>query len=117
MAYPSNVIVTEVGMREGFQMESRIRPTDTKAEVGLALIGAGIKRLEATSFVSPRAVPQVADAAQLNARVPNVNGAWRAVSAGIATGQNLARLVEVAQTVQTLFGREIPGQVMKAGPR
>ena len=94
MALPSRVTVTEVGMRDGFQMESRILSTDTKAEVGLALIDAGIRRLEATSFVSPQAVPQLADAAELvarlkgrgaelNALVPNVNGAWRAVAAGI----------------------------------
>jgi hydroxymethylglutaryl-CoA lyase len=94
MAYPLQVTLIEVGMRDGFALESRILSTDAKAEVGLALIGAGIRRLEATSFLSPQATPQLADAADLIARlkghgaqlgaiVPNVNGAWRAVAAGV----------------------------------
>ena len=93
-ALPARVSVTEVGMRDGFQSEPRILATDTKAGIGVALIGAGIRRIEATSFVSPQAVPQLADAAELIARlkghgaelqalVPNVNGAWRAVAAGV----------------------------------
>src|ERR1700688_3690575 len=81
-------------MRDGFQMEDRVLPTEHKVQIGLALIGAGVKRLEATSFVSPAAVPQLADAADLVARlkglgaalsalVPNVNGARRAAAAGV----------------------------------
>ncbi len=94
MAYPSQVTLTEVGLRDGVQAETQILSTDAKAGIGLALIAAGITRLEATSFVSPRAVPQLADAAELvaqlkgrgaelSAPVPNVNGAWRALAAGI----------------------------------
>jgi hydroxymethylglutaryl-CoA lyase len=94
MTYPAQVTVTEVGMRDGFQMEARVLPTDTKVRIGLALIAAGVTRLEATSFVSPAAVPQLADAADLIARlkghgavlsalVPNVNGARRAAAAGV----------------------------------
>jgi hydroxymethylglutaryl-CoA lyase len=94
MAYPTQATVTEVGMRDGFQMESRILPTEVKVRIGLALIEAGIVRLEATSFVSRTAVPQLADAADLVARlkgrgaalsalVPNVNGARRAAAAGV----------------------------------
>ncbi len=91
---PQSVTLTEVGMRDGFQMESRVLPTETKVAVGIGLIEAGVKRLEATSFVSPKAVPQLADAAELVARlrgrgaelsalVPNATGAERAVAAGI----------------------------------
>ncbi|MFI4889363.1 MAG: hydroxymethylglutaryl-CoA lyase [Steroidobacterales bacterium] len=94
MAYPSQVLLIEVGMRDGFQAEAQVLSTDAKAGVGLALIAAGIRRLEATAFVSTRAVPQLADAAELvallkghgaelSAFVSNVNGAWRAVAAGI----------------------------------
>ena len=94
MAYPTHVTVTEVGMRDGFQMEARVLPTERKVEIGLALIAAGVTQLEATSFVSPAAVPQLADAADLVARlkgrgaalralVPNVNGARRAAAAGV----------------------------------
>jgi hydroxymethylglutaryl-CoA lyase len=81
-------------MRDGFQMEAQVLATDVKVRIGLALIAAGVKRLEATSFVSPTAVPQLADAAELVARlkgrgaalstlVPNVNGARRAAAAGV----------------------------------
>jgi hydroxymethylglutaryl-CoA lyase len=94
MTYPTKVTVTEVGMRDGFQMEARVLPTERKVEIGLALIAAGVTQLEATSFVSPAAVPQLADAADLVARlkgrgaalralVPNVNGARRAAAAGV----------------------------------
>ena len=93
MPVPSKVIVSEVGMCDGLQMEARILSTDAKIEVGLALITAGVRRLEATAFLSPRSVPQLDDAAdvigrlkgrgaELSAQVPNVNGAWRAVAAG-----------------------------------
>jgi hydroxymethylglutaryl-CoA lyase len=94
MGYRPSVQLTEVGMRDGFQMESRIVDTDRKVEFVLALIDAGFKRLEVTSFVSPTAVPQLADAAELiaalkgrgaelSALVPNVNGARRAAAAGV----------------------------------
>ncbi|HWK34807.1 hydroxymethylglutaryl-CoA lyase [Sphingomonas sp.] len=91
---PRSVQVTEVGMRDGFQMESRILPTERKEAIGLALIAAGVRHIEVSSFVSPAAVPQLADAAalvgrlkgkgaELSALVPNVNGARRGVAAGI----------------------------------
>lgn len=94
MSRPSTVRITEVGMRDGFQMESRILSTREKTAIGLALIDAGLAHIEATSFVSPSAVPQLADAAELvgslrgrgaelNALVPNVAGARRAVAASI----------------------------------
>ena len=97
---PSNaqrpkVSITEVGTRDGFQAESQPIPTDVKAEIIDALIDAGVRRFEATSFVSPRAVPQLADAHEVMARVrrrsdahlaalvPNVRGAERALGAGV----------------------------------
>src|SRR5437870_9629315 len=87
------VLVTEVGPRDGFQSEREFVPTEVKAELINALIGAGVKSFEATSFVSPRAVPQLADAAKvmeliqrrpgvrLSALVPNARGAERAAAA------------------------------------
>ena len=75
-------------------MESRILSVEAKEHIGRGLIAAGLRHIEVTSFVSPAAVPQLADApqlvrrlrglgAELSALVPNVNGARRAVSAGI----------------------------------
>lgn len=90
-----HVIVTEVGTRDGFQAEAEFIPTETKAELVNAMIDAGVRSFEVTSFVSPRAVPQLADAAQvmalvdrrpgvrLSALVPNARGAERAAAAGI----------------------------------
>lgn len=89
------VLVTEVGTRDGFQSESRFVPTEVKAELINRLIRAGVSSIEATSFVSPRAVPQMADAAEVVARierrpglrltalVPNARGAERAAAAKV----------------------------------
>lgn len=91
----NEVRVVEVGTRDGFQMESRFIPTKAKVEVIRKLAEAGLRKLEATSFVSPRAVPQLADAAEvvaaarqvpgleLAALVPNARGAARAAAAGV----------------------------------
>lgn len=92
---PNTALVTEVGTRDGFQMEAAFIPTATKIEVINALIAAGVRRIEATSFVSPRAVPQLADAAEVVAGiarkpgpriaclVPNAKGAVRAAAARV----------------------------------
>jgi hydroxymethylglutaryl-CoA lyase len=89
------VLVTEVGPRDGFQSEPEFVPTEVKAGLINALIDAGVKSFEATSFVSPRAVPQMADAAKvmelihrkpgvrLTALVPNARGAERAAAAKV----------------------------------
>ena len=99
LSYPTTsdrfVLVTEVGPRDGFQSEKEFIPTEVKAELINALIDAGVTSFEATSFVSPRAVPQLADAAQvmelierrpgvrLTALVPNARGAERAAAAKV----------------------------------
>ena len=57
-----HVDVTETGTRDGFQSEPTLIPPEVKAEVIDGLIAAGLRSIEATSFVSPRAVPQLADA-------------------------------------------------------
>ena len=59
----------EVSPRDGLQNEDRILSTEAKVELVAALIGAGARRLELTSFVSARAVPQLADADEVVARV------------------------------------------------
>ena len=87
MNHPGYAEITEVGPRDGFQAERRFVPTTQKIELIDRLIDAGVPRIEATSFVSPRAVPQLADAeevmrgvgrrrgAVLAALVPNKRGA------------------------------------------
>lgn len=89
------VHVTEVGPRDGLQNEKTLLTTAEKVELVRALVVAGVKEFELTSFVSPRAVPALADAAELvaelkgcegihfSALVPNLRGAERALEAGI----------------------------------
>lgn len=88
------IIVNEVGLRDGLQNQPRLVSTEQKLAMLEGLLDAGIIHVEATSFVSPKAVPQMADAAELFARlpykervdysvlVPNLKGYERAVAAG-----------------------------------
>ena len=94
MTQPARVQVVEVSPRDGLQAEERSLPTDTKLELIDRLADAGHTVIEATSFVSPTAVPQLADADELLKRlkrrpgvrypvlVPNERGLERALAAG-----------------------------------
>jgi hydroxymethylglutaryl-CoA lyase len=57
--------ICEVGPRDGLQNECKLIPTDIKAELITRLIDAGIRNIEAVSFVNPKVVPQMADAEEL----------------------------------------------------
>jgi hydroxymethylglutaryl-CoA lyase len=90
----AHVRIYEVGPRDGLQNEATPIPTATKARFIELLAEAGIREIEATSFVAPRAIPQLADADDLFAGlarapgvrypvlVPNVRGLVRAEAAG-----------------------------------
>ncbi len=93
MKLPSQVRVVEVGPRDGLQNEANQVPTEVKARFILGLTEAGYSEIEATSFVSPRWVPQLADAEEVSARldlssgrytalVPNQKGLDRALALG-----------------------------------
>ncbi|MEQ9449337.1 MAG: hydroxymethylglutaryl-CoA lyase, partial [Rhodospirillaceae bacterium] len=60
MARPTRVEITEVGPRDGLQAEPKFVPTELKIKLINDLVDAGVKRMEFSSFVSPRAVPQLA---------------------------------------------------------
>jgi hydroxymethylglutaryl-CoA lyase len=95
MRIPDRVTICEVGTRDGFQIEPDFISTEVKVEVVDLLSAAGLPRLEVTSFVHPKAVPQLRDAEAVMARikrrpgtryaalVPNDKGAVRAVDAGV----------------------------------
>ena len=95
MTFPERVTICEVGTRDGFQIEPDFIPTERKIEVVDLLSEAGVPRIEVTSFVHPKAVPQLRDAEQVMAHirrrpgtlyaalVPNDKGASRAVDAGV----------------------------------
>jgi hydroxymethylglutaryl-CoA lyase len=89
------VRIYEVGPRDGLQNESVAIPTDVKARFIELLVEAGLREIEATSFVSSKAIPQLADADELFAQlprtagvrlpvlVPNARGLARAEAAGV----------------------------------
>src|SRR5690349_12697062 len=95
LVLPTSVDVREVGMRDGLQLEAPV-PLEAKLEMLEALVATGVRRIEATSFVSPKAVPALADADQVaaelsrwgdvhwSALVANARGATRSVDAGVA---------------------------------
>ncbi len=90
-----DVRVYEVGPRDGLQNEATPIPTDAKRRFIELLADAGLREIEATSFVSPRAIPQLADADELMATlerrpgvrypvlVPNARGLERAIAADV----------------------------------
>ncbi len=95
MKLPRRVTICEVGTRDGFQIEPDFIATDRKIDVVNRLAAAGMPRIEVTSFVSPKAIPQLRDAAEVmaaivrrpgtlySALVPNDKGAARAVDARV----------------------------------
>src|SRR6185436_8629972 len=92
---PKAVRIVEVGPRDGLQNEAKSVPTAKKAEFIRMLGAAGLKEIEVASFVHPKWVPQLADAAELipqlpslagvrySALVPNMKGLERAIQTGI----------------------------------
>lgn len=94
MSLPRSVTLFEMGARDGLQNESATISTDDKVRYIDLLSESGLRWIEATSFVSPKAIPQLADAAEVFARirkapgvrypvlVPNLKGYERARAAG-----------------------------------
>jgi hydroxymethylglutaryl-CoA lyase len=92
---PDRVTLTEVGPRDGLQNESRAIPLEQKIALIDALSETGLTRIEAASFVSPKAIPQMANAAEVMAGirrhpsvtyiglVPNEIGARNAIEAQV----------------------------------
>jgi hydroxymethylglutaryl-CoA lyase len=71
---PKAISIHEVGPREGFQFEQGPIPTERKIELVDALSETGLRRIQVTSFVSPRWVPQMADADEITARFKKAPG-------------------------------------------
>ncbi len=93
--YPPRVSIYEVSPRDGLQNEPPLVPVGQKKLLIQALVGAGLRRIEVTSYVSPRWIPQLADAdaltkdiarpdgVQFSALCPNTRGLERAIEAGM----------------------------------
>ncbi|MFH1599720.1 MAG: hydroxymethylglutaryl-CoA lyase [Pseudomonadota bacterium] len=94
MSLPGEVRIVEVGPRDGLQNEKTLVPTADKIELIDRLSATGLRCIEATSFVSPKWVPQMADAAEVftgitkvagvayPVLVPNLQGYERALAVG-----------------------------------
>ncbi|MFP2927079.1 hydroxymethylglutaryl-CoA lyase [Pyxidicoccus sp. 3LG] len=134
---PKRVDVYEVGPRDGLQNELRTLPTRDKARLINALVAAGEKRIEVTSFVSPKWIPQLADAEELlrlvgrregvvfSALVPNLKGLERAKEAGLEEAAVFISASEAhskkninKSIAEALAGaREVTVAALKAGMR
>ncbi|HEY6940514.1 hydroxymethylglutaryl-CoA lyase [Dokdonella sp.] len=111
MSLPAAVRIVEVGARDGLQNEKTIVPAATKIELIDRLSATGLRTIEATSFVSPKWVPQLADAAEVFAGiakrdgvaypvlVPNLQGYARAREVG-------AREVAIFTAASEAFNRK-----------
>jgi len=106
-ALPDEVSIYEVSPRDGLQNEAAQVATHAKVRLIEALAEAGLKRIEATSFVSPKWVPQMADADQVcqmverkgdvrySALVPNGRGLERAIAGGL---EEVAVFISASET-------------------
>lgn len=90
------VDITDVFLRDGLQDEPVIVSTAHKLEIAQALVAAGIKRIEAASFVNPTRVPQMADAAEVISSLPHVEGITYTSLA--LNGKGIDRAVEAGAT-------------------
>jgi hydroxymethylglutaryl-CoA lyase len=96
MNFVNNVTIREVGLRDGLQNEKEFVKTADKLKLFEMLAGAGIKDIEITSFVNPKAVPQLSDAedllsmlpptpdVKLSAVIANIRGVERALKTNIS---------------------------------
>jgi hydroxymethylglutaryl-CoA lyase len=131
------VEVYEVGPRDGLQNELRSLPTVDKVRLIEGLVAAGLRRIEVTSFVSPRWIPQLGDAEKLmgllprhpgvvySALVPNLKGLERARGAGLTEAAVFLSVTEshsrkninksVAEAIAT--AREVAAGALRSGMR
>jgi hydroxymethylglutaryl-CoA lyase len=107
MNLPKSVTIVEVGPRDGLQNEADFVPTEQKIELINRLSEAGLRRIEITSFVHPKAVPQLRDSEEIVKRIerksniiystliPNEKGLERALAAGV---KEIALFVSASET-------------------
>jgi hydroxymethylglutaryl-CoA lyase len=104
MSLPAHVELCDVGPRDGFQFEDQFIPTDLKVETITALADAGVSRIQVTSFVHPKWVPQMKDAEEVCERLPEREDV---TYAGLALNQtgleraHAARLTQVDLSIAT----------------
>lgn len=92
---PERVTIYEVGPRDGLQNESEIVPLEVKEQLVRRLLAAGLPSVEATSFVHPRWVPQLADAADLVSALADLIGAGADLPVLVPNERGLDRALEL----------------------
>lgn len=141
MELPGKIIINEVSLRDGLQNEPRVVPTGDKMELAGTLADCGIARIELSSFVNPKLVPQMADAEDLWGRVErragvlysalvlNERGLDRAIRAGVPfvgiyvsaseahsrRNSNMSIAEAKAEAVKLLKKAKAAGLVVRAG--
>jgi hydroxymethylglutaryl-CoA lyase len=122
-AYPPSLTISEVGPRDGLQIEATQVATEDKITLIDRLLDAGFTRIEVTGFVHPKVVPQFVDAEKVLAGltrrphvryaafVPNARGAERAIAAGV---HDLKAGVATSDTFNELNIRMTTAQGMQA---
>lgn len=129
-ALPERIRIVEVGLRDGLQaVPDPILPTEVKIEVVRRLIDAGVREIEAVSFAHPKVLPQLADASEVMAKVPrvdgvryrglvpNLRGAQRAVQTGLDQIVVVASAdEEVSRRNQNRSTAEILAELAEIGP-
>jgi hydroxymethylglutaryl-CoA lyase len=101
-----SVSVYEVSPRDGLQNESKVLSVADKTELVVALARAGLRQIEVTSFVSPRWVPQLADAAELIRALPALPNVTYSALCPNATGLERARAVGLKEVAIFLSASE-----------
>ncbi|RYU10320.1 hydroxymethylglutaryl-CoA lyase [Nocardioides iriomotensis] len=102
---PERVTIYEVGPRDGLQNESTVVPVETKAAFVKRLVAAGLPVVEATSFVHPKWVPQLADAAELlDLLVADLGDTAREMPVLVPNERGLDRALEKGSRHVAIFG-------------
>jgi hydroxymethylglutaryl-CoA lyase len=132
-SYPPNIVIEEQGLRDGLQNEKRSVPTDKKLEIIRMVADAGVKRIQVTSFVHPKRVPQMADAEKIckgldrsrdiiySGLVLNTKGLERAANGGL---RHVAASISASDThsrknanASLAEARQRIAQMIKAGKK
>ncbi|QCX26167.1 hydroxymethylglutaryl-CoA lyase [Nocardioides jishulii] len=104
-ALPEAVTIYEVGPRDGLQNEKAVVPVEVKAEMVTRLLDAGLPIIEATSFVHPKWVPQLADAAELmGLLIDRIGDAARRMPVLVPNEKGLDRALDLGLEHIAVFG-------------
>lgn len=139
LGLPRQITIHDTTVREGFQREERLIPTDAKLWVIQQLVKAGFKRLEVTNFASPSRLPQFADAENLlqlirthrslthhladiefSAVTINQTAVDRALAVmldemNIETGLDVDTVISIGGTVERIVGRRLRSECLHSG--